>query len=80
MSPVDVTNPPKDALRSPSSKKYWFYHKIMHFEEVRAEKQKGHVTKYHLVRCKTIDQKCAAKPSTKMLWITIGENALQNHQ
>ena len=46
---MDVTNPSKDALGSPLSNDYWFYNNIMLFGEVRAEKQKGHVTKYHLV-------------------------------
>ena len=49
MGPMDVVSPSKDALRSPLSIDKTFYYNIMRFEGVRVEKQKGHVTKYHLV-------------------------------
>ena len=47
---MDVMSPSIDALGAPLSNDFWFYNYIMLFGEVRAEKQKGHVTKYHLVQ------------------------------
>ena len=49
MGPMDVMSPSKHALRSPLSIDNRFYYDIMLFGEVRAEKQKCHVTKCHLV-------------------------------
>ena len=46
---MDVMSPSKDALGPPYSIDYWFYYIIMLCEGVRAEKQKGDVTKCHLV-------------------------------
>ena len=47
--PMNVMSPSKDALNSLVSIAYWFYYIIMLFGGVRVEKQKGDVTKYHLV-------------------------------
>ena len=47
---MDVMSLSKDALRSPLSIDYWVYYIIMLFEGVRTEKQKGYVTKCHLVQ------------------------------
>ena len=46
---MDVMSSSKDALGSPFSIDYWFYSNKFFFEGFRAKKQKGHVTKYHLV-------------------------------
>ena len=47
---MDVMSPSKDALGPFYSIDYWFYYIIMLCEGVRTEKQKGYVTKCHLLQ------------------------------